>query len=435
MKNWISFGMALMLLLTAAGCHAVDNVSSTEPSAQSATAETTESGNKSPTTAYTMNSALEQEVSELMNNADLTDSLYQTSLVSEGNRARIAKVMQKAKNGEPITVGFIGGSITAGTAATTSKSAYATLVSTWWKYKFPQSQITFVNAGIGATGSIIGVHRVQSDLLVKKPAFVVVEYAVNDGDDMLTQEAYESLIRRILQSENSPGVLLLFMIREDGSNAQSIHKAVGNLYKLPMISYGDAVTAALAAKSFVWNDIAADKEHPNDRGHQFAASMIVRFLSETYDNLSGLDQTVPSLPDAMTDNRYMEAKLLTNKDITPDSFGGWEASNNTFWAFKNGWLAKTKNSALKFKVQAKEVNILFKKTNSGKGGRAKVYVDGMYVETLDSNFSKGWGEFAASYRVLSEKTKAEHTIEFVYIDEKASDSDGTEFALLGIMVS
>ena len=74
-------------------------------------------------------------------------------------------------------VGTIGGSITQGAAATRAEYRYADRVAKWWQDTFPQAQIEFINAGIGATGSYIGAHRVRDHLIKSKPDFVISEYS------------------------------------------------------------------------------------------------------------------------------------------------------------------------------------------------------------------------------------------------------------------
>ena len=80
-------------------------------------------------------------------------------IVNCGNWYRIKKVMRKAKSGEPITVGFLGGSITQGCLSSTPETCYAYLVYEWWKKQFPDTSVTYVNAGIGGTTSQFGVAR------------------------------------------------------------------------------------------------------------------------------------------------------------------------------------------------------------------------------------------------------------------------------------
>ena len=68
----------------------------------------------------------------------------------EANTDRLFHVFAKARRGEPITVGVIGGSITAGAMASATEKNYASLVTQWWRQTFPKSNIRLVNAGIGA---------------------------------------------------------------------------------------------------------------------------------------------------------------------------------------------------------------------------------------------------------------------------------------------
>jgi hypothetical protein len=110
------------------------------------------------------------------------------SVVSMGSTARLQRVMAKARAGRPIMVGAIGGSITAGCAATTEGGRWVNRVADWWRASFPQSDVEHVNAGIGCTGSDIGVHRVRRHLLVHQPDIVVIEYAVNDTINPIAAE-------------------------------------------------------------------------------------------------------------------------------------------------------------------------------------------------------------------------------------------------------
>lgn len=87
------------------------------------------------------------------------------SVVNSGNAARIAAAMKKAQNGETVTVGVIGGSITQGSGATSGANCYASLVKKWWEETFPQIQLTFINIGKGDTTSLMDVARVEEDLL------------------------------------------------------------------------------------------------------------------------------------------------------------------------------------------------------------------------------------------------------------------------------
>ena len=104
----------------------------------------------------------------------ITDRMKALADYIDGNRARLAKVFKKAQAGEPITVAYLGGSITQGSSAGPT-TCYAFLTTKWLEEKFPESKITYVNAGIGATGSYIGVFRTDRDVLSQNPDLVFID--------------------------------------------------------------------------------------------------------------------------------------------------------------------------------------------------------------------------------------------------------------------
>ena len=196
----------------------------------------------------------------------VSDKMYNRAIMSEGNTVRLAAAMKKAQNGEKITVGVIGGSITQGSLASTPANCYASKFNDWWQNKFP-GNVDFVNAGIGGTNSYLGVHRVDEQLLSYSPDVVIVEFSVNDTDRVMNKYSYDSLVRKILSCDSNPAVILLFTTMEDGTSLQDVHKEIGTAYDLPMISYHDAVYPEVAAGTLNWKDISPDNIHPNDAGH------------------------------------------------------------------------------------------------------------------------------------------------------------------------
>lgn len=360
----------------------------------------------------------------------LTEEILKRSIVSEGDRSRIANVMRKAMKGDPVTVGVIGGSITQGTAASSSESCYASILKAWWKETFPKSTLTFVNAGLGATGSLIGVHRITNDLLSKKPDFVVVEYAVNDPSTDLCQETYEGVIRRILKQENNAAVLLLFTMEETGRSAQEKQQQIGKNYNLPMVSYRDAIYPETQRK-YKWDMIAADGVHPNDVGHAIIGELLKYYLTGLKNDINSISGAIKSLETPYTANRYENAILYTNQNITPSSLGGFSAVNDAFVQFKNGWRANSKG-AIVFEVkEATNIHLMFRVTTSGHGGVASVKLDGEQIGTVNSDFSGGWGDYSETFEILTGNVAGNHTVEI----ELLPQGEKNEFTILGILKS
>ena len=73
---------------------------------------------------------LETNYTKYTLDGDLTQHMIDMSRLNEGNKVRLANVIKKLKNGEEVTVGFIGGSITQGTSAG-NELCYAKLTADW----------------------------------------------------------------------------------------------------------------------------------------------------------------------------------------------------------------------------------------------------------------------------------------------------------------
>ena len=371
------------------------------------------------------------ELTELARSLGMTTDMLNRSVVGQGNDTRIANAMRKAQNGEPVTIGFIGGSITQGTAASNDSKTYARQVADWWVKKFQKSTIKYVNAGVGATGSIMGVHRVADDLLSQKPDFVVVDFAVNDGKTALFKETYENLLRRILKEPQAPAVMLLFMVKQSGDNAQYSEQNIGEHYGLPMISYKDAVYPEITNNRFKWTDLSPDDIHPNDKGHAITAELINNYLQKVYDNLGSISATVEKLSDPIISDKYENGKTYSSKTMSATSLGSFQVTNNAFWQYKDGWTVKDGTQPLVFDITGKTIFLVVKKTNTGAGGKASIKVNGKEVMIVDSDFPNGWGDYAEPIQVCKDEQGTKQHVEVQLQPNGAKN----EFTIVGILVS
>lgn len=80
----------------------------------------------------------------------------QNGMVNRGNWHKLKECMKKARKGQAITVGFLGGSITQGSLSSKPETCYAYLVYEWWKEKFPKAEVTFINAELGGQAPSLG---------------------------------------------------------------------------------------------------------------------------------------------------------------------------------------------------------------------------------------------------------------------------------------
>ena len=120
-----------------------------------------------------------------------------------GLPAFFAKIREK----QEVTVVFLGGSIT-------NHRGYRVQITEWMERNYPEIKIHAVNAGIGGTGSDLGVFRTDEDVLLHDPDLVFVEFAVNDSktDSLLICNSMEGIVRKIKQQDPATDICFLYTL-------------------------------------------------------------------------------------------------------------------------------------------------------------------------------------------------------------------------------
>lgn len=395
----------------------------TDPTTSKTTEPTTAKTNVTTTTTAGVRVVEDASISNDAG-AEILNAALEKSVLNEGNQVRLAKVFKKAAAGEKINIAFIGGSITQGTAAS-STNCYAILVGTWIQNTFPDVEIGFVNAGIGATGSFIGVHRADEDLLASNPDLVFVEFAVNDTTPNLQRDtnSYDSLLRKIWKSANSPAIVTIMMTQEDGTSVQSAHAAVAESYDLPVISYHDAILDVINKGLVTWSQISPDNIHPNVKGHNLLANLIIDYLRDIVKNRNTISGNESSFATAYTDDLYSTAAMYGPAKLTAKSIGSWDAEDSrSFGGFEGYWNFKadagasiTSADELVFEVNAKAISIFYG-MKTREGGKFKVEVDGTVVKTINTDFSGGWGNYVEASEVIDFASSGKHTVKIIPVE-------------------
>ena len=271
-----------------------------------------------------------------------------SAVINQGNKARIANVFKKAQRGENITIVGFGGSITQGAGATSANNRYGEKVAAWFQAQFPSIKVTYVNAGIGSTTSLVGVNRMAEDVLKHNPDFVVVDFAANDQvGDKIYEASYEAAVRRLLEADAALLSVVFGPVAgyNDGrylrdNNAIKEHLPTLLYYDIPTIDYYGALWRYFNSGVITWPQVGNDYIHPNNNGHLVAASAITYYLADVLENLENIDTTVPAVPDEYFFNdtyknaNFLNAEPTENTNFTKGyvhstQIGGWVCSNAT----------------------------------------------------------------------------------------------------------
>ena len=361
-------------------------------------------------------------------------AMTKRSLYSLGNTSRLKAKLKQAQSGEKTTVAYIGGSITQGETAG-AEDCYAKLSYNYISEKYGKDgNVEYVNAGLSGTPSVLGNLRLQKDVLDHSPDIVFVEFAVNDAQDNIHKESYESLVRTVLSQENEPAVILVFNVIKSGYTAQAHMKEIGEFYELPMISAADALTVEFDEGRMTWEDYSDDQSHPNKEGHKLLCEFIENLLTEAESSPDSGEYIVPS--GYKFGYPYMDSELITpdkpeSKLISLTDTGAFEAVEQEGAAdFPTSWKLSDKSGSLKFKANASSLFILFKRNNSEAMGAFEVYINGAKVKTVNTNQKDGWGEPYAE-QIVKFQTKKDMEIEI----RPAEGSEDKMITILGSAVS
>ncbi len=355
-------------------------------------------------------------------------TMVERSLVSTGNTYRMKKAIEKARSGQETTIAYLGGSITQGFNGGEENYAKLSFQSFADQYGTGDN-VKYVNAGMAGTPSMLGLIRAERDVLQHEPDIVFVEFAVNDANDELNMTAYESLLRRILDSKKQPAVVLIFTVTDTGYSAQKEMESIGRHYDLPMISVKDAIMPEIEAGAMTWLDYSDDTVHPDVKGH----ALITEFVRHYYQVLESEEKdNKPVIPDTTVYGKVFENMVMLDATNTKAVTTGSFAEEATIQQFPSGWTHRADggNDSFVLELTASSLFIVTKESNDASTGTIVILVDGEPKLSIDGYNTSGWNN-PATKLVFQEEKAGKHRIEI----RMGLGSETKEFSILAFGVA
>ncbi|ACL75120.1 SGNH/GDSL hydrolase family protein [Ruminiclostridium cellulolyticum] len=344
---------------------------------------------------------------------DISQEIYykmiERSLISTGNNYRIKKAIEKAGKSHKITIAYLGGSITEGYNGGSDK-CFAKLACDYFEQAFGKGNpVNYINAGMAGTCSIIGLIRIERDLLMHKPDIVFVEFAVNQSKDKINMAAFESLLLRLLNSEFQPAVVLIFTISEAGFSCQNEMSQIGIHYELPMISVKDTIVPEFHEGRMKWQDYSNDYIHPHENGHKLITELIKYYLDTVSKEDWGSNYCISE--STVVGNEFLNLKMLDNTNTAVKTFGGF-VPDKTINQFPNGWTHKagTKREKFSFDLYCRNLFLVFKESKGPNTGSVDIFIDNICVLSINGFSSSGWNNPVAKL-LLNKERSSNHKIE------------------------
>ncbi len=354
----------------------------------------------------------------------------------------VAAFAARAEKREPLNVVFFGGSVTWGAnASDPQRTSYRGRMMTWLREKYPHTPIAFHDAAIGGTGSMLGMFRVERDVLAYKPDLVFLDYTVNDGaedTDTYALASYERIVRQLLQHKTAVmPVLMCFRWHAEKPDAprpprHEAHLKLAAAYNLTVANTLDYVraqvkTRGLDVKKDIWN-IGNDGAHPGDEGYQ----LLFEAARDAYELAA--KSTTPAVfpPEPVYEARYPKITRRVLTDALPAGWTREKTYRTALWfdGMAARWMgdvatasAKNKSGALEFEFEGSMVGFFGER--NGLSPAIKIWIDGQPVQapktepgdylwpTSTARFSppkKGSGNLFNWQLISRELTDGKHTV-------------------------
>lgn len=237
------------------------------------------------------------------------------------------------------TVAFMGGSIT-------ENPGWRIKVSKYLKELFPETDFTFIYAGISSTGSVPGAFRLEEDVLLKgKPDLFFEEAAVNDRTNFFNGTAQirgmEGIIRHARRVNPLMDVVVMYFASPDNSTdyRNSVipeviisHDKVAAHYQAASINLAKEVTDRIDAGEFTWEYDFKDV-HPSPFGQEIYFRSIKTLI---YNCLKQIDTTAAPVPRTLPS--FIDKYSYTNGVYVPVK----EAKIINNWRLDEKWMPKNK---------------------------------------------------------------------------------------------
>ncbi len=303
------------------------------------------------------------------------------------SREGVGNFLAKLKAGKPVTVAYLGGSITA-------MDGWRNMTTDWLRKANTNAVVKEVHAAIGGTGSNLGAFRVGHDALRYKPDLLFVEFATNDGGRKPKDiwRAMEGIVRRTWKQNSQTDIIFVYTITAAMTNdylngvcnrSASAMEQLADHYGIPSICFGPRVIEYLSANKLVMNAreyenavsrddldrekkikdliardprilFARDGVHPSKKGHQIYLVSVANGFREMW-NLPAVNHA-PHLAKPFVKDNLEAAKMVP---VRPEMMSGsWRklAENDTksaAFSKRTGdiWYAREPGDTLTFKFK------------------------------------------------------------------------------------
>ena len=348
------------------------------------------------------------------------------------------------------TVAFLGGSIT-------QNGGWRDSVCTYLQQRFPQTQFTFIPAGISSMGTTPGAFRLQRDILSKGPVdLLFVEAAVNDATNGRSKKeqirGMEGIIRHTLKDNRAADIVVMHFVDPDKMetyNRGETPEVIANFnlvtahYKLGTINLAKEVTDRINNGEFTWEEDFINL-HPSPFGQSIYFCSMKSFLESQYTQVDENRKNIINhpLPETLDPYCYDGGRIIPFTEATEtqgfEHITNWSPPNNT--ATRKGYthvdmlVGKHPGDSFTLHFEGKAVGIMV--AAGPDAGMIGINIDGGRNRTMDlftlwsSQLYLPW-----YYTLASELEPGPHILKVEIINDRNEKSVGSSSIIKAFYVN
>ncbi len=341
------------------------------------------------------------------------------------------KFSELIKDKKEFTVGFLGGSITEGAGSTVRCNRYASRLVTRLQEKYPDTLFHEVNAGIGGTGSNLGLFRMERDLLSGKPDMVFIEFSINDNPTF-TARYHEAIVHWLRKYRADLPIVFVYTMGKVffGEYAAELlpptaaeEERVAQHYGIPTVSVAAALAKEMGTEDR-FLEYMTDNVHPGDKGYAVYAEALEKALDEM--------EFIISTPAPLSPLVTTAPRMVTVEDGL--AFDGWRVSKSTMCGRLPSYLyASAPDTPLHYEFDGKVIGLYH--TIEKDSGRFAYSVDGGEWRERSTFDDYALRFPRANYSILADDLEeGHHTLDLRILPTHDEDSEGTFIRIGAILL-
>jgi sialidase-1 len=358
--------------------------------------------------------------------------------------AGLHNAYHKFKSTKTGTVAFLGGSIT-------HNPGWRNKTSQYLKERFPDTEFTFIAAGIPSLGSTPHAFRFSRDVLAHGiPDLLFVEAAVNDRGNGFSEKAQIRALDGILRqmyAKNPKANIVMMAFAEPGKNADynvgkvpvevAVHERVAKHYGASFINLAREVYDRIEAGEFSWKYDFKDL-HPSPYGQEVYFQTIKELLKMKPEVSSG-----PAvLPGSLDKFSYEKAAYRTIESaiklkgfqVDPSWKPVEKISTRPGFVNVPMLVSEKENSSFELHFSGRGVGIAL--ISGPDAGKISYSIDGKKPQTLDLFTRWSTQLHLPWYQMLADELPSgKHILKVSIISDKNENSVGNAVRIVHFLVN